>query len=321
MTTKPQSLLGQEPAENEHIHGESLESSPLSVSASEMRQFHRLHDLLERGGEGEKILQARALILCGLPLLRTARPVVHRVARVAPDTTLTVTYSTRDEAVPLPFGSDRALASWLQTQAILHRRSGGVVSFRHITEFFSAFEIEACGVQYQRFRERLARLESLAISLRIEAPASVARLNLHFIRRSVARRVPSLSPADFTGLLQDDDHCYGIQLDPAFFSYLVEHAVPLPLPLMRLFLNEPKAWDFTSFVLYRCYIARSRSVVPFDDLRAQLGSTDQYPRRLKMSLGKVLRKIRVAFPDCPAHFLPGQLGLSVEPWRPGRGRD
>ena len=248
--TLPEAGEGQEPASPR-----SQEASAPSVSPSEMRQFHRLYDLLEPGGEGERILQARALILCGLPLQRTSLPNVHRVARVGADTTLTVTYSSLDEGVHLPFGADRALASWLQTQAVRNRHTGGVVSFRHISEFFTAFGIEACGIQYRRFRERLARLESLAITLRIETSESVARLNLHFIRRSVQKRAPLLPNSDdLVAFLSGADHRYGIQLDPAFFGYLVDHAVPLPLPLMRLFIDEPKGWDFASFVLYRCYI-------------------------------------------------------------------
>jgi hypothetical protein len=46
---------------------------------------------------------------------------------------------------------------------------------------------------------------------------------------------------------------------------------------MRAFKNSPQGWDFASFVLYRSYAARSRSVLPWPALIEQLGCEDARP--------------------------------------------
>lgn len=95
--------------------------------------------------------------------------------------------------------------------------------------------------------------------------------------------------------------------------------MPLPLPVMRVFHNSPKAWDFASFVLYRSFAARTSSVIPWGDFLQQIASEDSAHRRLKASLGEVLAHIRVIYPDFPPRFLPGRQGLLIEPWRPPKG--
>jgi hypothetical protein len=85
---------------------------------------------------------------------------------------------------------------------------------------------------------------------------------------------------------------------------------------MRRFHGRPKAWDLAAFVLYRSYVARTPSAVPWPDLIAQLGSRDTFPRRLKATLSAVLDEIRVVYPNLRARFLPGFTGLEIQPWKP-----
>jgi uncharacterized protein (TIGR02246 family) len=48
--------------------------------------------------------------------------------------------------------------------------------------------------------------------------------------------------------------------------------VPLPLPIMRLFHNSPKAWDFAQIVLYRTYASSTTCVMTWPELLDQMSS-------------------------------------------------
>jgi hypothetical protein len=123
----------------------------------------------------EKLLQAKALILCALPYRRIETPSVTRHARLGRDSRLVVTYTSVLAGVPLPYGADRALFAWIQTKAY----GDGDGDFDSLTDFFEAFGIGRGGRDYEAFRGRLNRLQSLAISLAVETPSDVRRLNLH----------------------------------------------------------------------------------------------------------------------------------------------
>ncbi len=281
----------------------------------------RLAELSRAKGELEHnrslLLQAKALILCSLPYKRIAARSVTRTARLGRDTWLHVTFTSVEEGVPLAFGADRTLLGWIQTHAV----DDGFVSFETVTEFFRAFGLSDSGREYRRFRERLRRIESLAIRIRYETSQDLGSLHLRPIlasftpRSSRALREQPAAEAHQLVLLRIPGR-YGFQLDPTFHEYLRENKVPLPLPLMRLFKNSPQAWDFASLVLYRSYAARTRSVIPWPALVDQLGTADRSHRRLKAALAQVLDEIRVIYPNLPARFLYGQAGLQIDPWRP-----
>lgn len=170
-----------------------------------------------------------------------------RTARLGRDTWLHVTFTSVDEGVPLAFGADRTLLGWIQTHAV----DDGFVSFETVTEFCRAFGLSDSGREYLRFRERLRRIESLAIRIRYETSQDLGSLHLRPIlasftpRSSRALREQPAGEAHQLVLLRIPGR-YGFQLDPTFHEYLQENKVPLPLPLMRLFKNSPQAWAFAS---------------------------------------------------------------------------
>lgn len=278
-----------------------------------MARFRKLWATREAiSATSPRLVQARALILCALPYTPTAERSVTRTAQIGPGVRLSVTFTSVEPGVALPFGADRALFGWIQTQAI----RDDFVSLASLTGFFQAFDLHPSGRAYQCFRARLARLECLAISVRIDGPEESLRLHLHPLKQA---RIPrAFETSDQapppTQILRRSR--YGFSLDPDFLAYLRANPVPLSLPLMRLFHGRPKAWDLTAFVLYRSFVAKRPSVVPWSDLMAQLGSQDTYPRRLKATLSQVLAEIRVVHPDLGARFLPAFGGLQIVPWRP-----
>lgn len=264
------------------------------------------------------LLQAKAMVLCALPYKRVTDARITRKARIGKNTFLSVTFAAVGENAVLPFGADRALFGWIQTRAYRE----GFVAFETLKEFLSAFGLNDGGANYRLFKERVDRLTHFAVSIEASTEEEEALLNISPVRaayfpKTAASARRRLSTEGVGQLLLIPEK-YGFRLDPLFWEYLRANPVPLPLALMRLFHNKPKGWDFAQFVLYRCYAAKSKSVIPWSAFSEQLGSQDSNPRRLKATLAGFLREMKVVYRDLPAEFLPAYKGLAVAPWTPPR---
>jgi hypothetical protein len=133
-----------------------------------------------------KLVQAKALIFCALPYSRIPDRSVTRRARIGRESVLTVTFASIEPGVPLPYGADRALLGWIQTLCYHDR----FVSFDTLTQFFRAFGLSDSGREYARFRGRLERLMSLALSVRLDEGDTSARLAMQPLKNSVTPPEP-----------------------------------------------------------------------------------------------------------------------------------
>jgi hypothetical protein len=266
------------------------------------------------------LLAAKALVFCGFPLQPSPSTTITREAQIGADTHLTVYFSTTEPGVPLPFGADRALLSWITTLTY----DTGFVTFSSLTDFFEAFRLARSGVQYRRFEERLQRLLSLSLSVILKTPTGIVRLNMRPLQKAYTPRdgyearklLAAENDSGQLSLLPSDLKRYGIVLDPAFHEYLRNNPVVLPLPLMRRFHNRPLFWDAASYLLYRCWSARTLSRISWKQVRRQLASVDQHDRRLVQSLNRVALEIRADYPKFPAFVEAGSHDLIVAPFRP-----
>lgn len=284
--------------------------------ASEIRSTPHTSTTNKRGRKLDYLIQSKALLLCPLPYSRTSVRSIRRTAQVGRSAQLSVLITALDDQLPLPFGADRTLLSWLQTLAF----NTGFATFDAISEYHRYFGLSSGGRDYQVFRERLSRLENLAVQVRLESPDETATLRLHPIKKSY---LPNRSGA-IRGTLMDAGasprhlllrNRYGLALDSDFWTYLRDQPVALPLDLLLPFSSRPKAWDFASFVLYRSFAARQPATIPWTELTAQLASVDRSPRRLRATLARVLEELRELRPGFPARLLVGAGGLRIEPWR------
>lgn len=193
----------------------------------------------------EALLTAKALVFCGFPYKRTTAATIVREARLGADTHLTVHFSSSKLGVPIPFGADRALLSWITTLAY----QSGWVSFDSLTSFFDAFHLGHSGAEYRRFEQRLERLLSLSLTLVLrtssgEHHSNMPPLNDAFTPRkgAEARQLLTAENSPQLALVGSDLRRYGIVLNPKFHAYLREHPVALPLsyatlPLASSFLG------------------------------------------------------------------------------------
>ncbi|HXU45341.1 MAG TPA: hypothetical protein VN783_07435 [Thermoanaerobaculia bacterium] len=231
---------------------------------------------------------------------------------------MSVTYTSIEEGIPLPFGADRGLLAWIQTRAF----DDGFVRFDALAEYFQAFGLDQGGREYTAVRQRIRRLGSLAISITLESELESARLQMHPLKKIFLPKDGSGSIRPEVGRVSPQllliRRRYGFDLDPDLWALLRRHPVPQSLALLGQFHNRPKAWDFVSFVLYRCFAARCPTVVPWNELVQQLGSTDRTGHRLRRTLRRILEEVRGTHPGLPVRFLPNRGGLEVEPWRADR---
>ena len=263
----------------------------------------------------QSLVQAKGLLLCPLPLKRTTQTRLERRARIGEKDEIVVTFTAADASLPLPFGADRALLTWIQTRAYRH----GYALFDSLRDFLATFGLNTSGANYARFRQRLERIANLTIQVRVTGSA-IDVTNTRVIERAVLPDTPpgrrQLSCPDPDGSERSFQPTrYGLQLSHGFHRYLRASPIPLPLELLRHFHDKPMAWDLASLAIWRCFAARRASVVPWRSLVEQLGSHDRDRKQLKRSLSRTLDTIRLVHPGFPARFLPAYRGLAIEPWR------
>ena len=263
----------------------------------------------------ELLVQAKGLILCTLPLRRTAATRLIRRARIGESDEVRVTFAAVDPRIPLPFGADRAVLAWIQTRAY----RDGYILFETLNDFFSSFHLNSSGANYARFKERLERIANLTIQVRVTG-SDVDITNAPPVERAVFPDTPGerrrLCVAGSDGRERIlSPRRYGLQLSRSFHRYLCEAPIPLPLELLQRFHDKPMAWDLASLAIWRCFVASRASFIPWGSLVEHLGTRDRDRKQLKRALRRILDEIRVAYPTFPAQMLPLYRGLAIEPWR------
>lgn len=258
-------------------------------------------------------MQPRPLILAGLPYRRDdAVRELTRTARTGRRSLLRVTFLATDRRFPLPFGADRSLLAWITTKAF----TGGWVRFSAIADYFRTFGLDRGGRSYAIFRERFQRIANLAIQIEEVHDDDRTLRRLFLVPESVEPLQLLDGPVAGLGRRLFAYERYRFRLDEGFWRYLRETRVPMPLRVLRELHDQPQAWDFAQFLLYRCHVAKTLSVVPWRELVEQLGSQDRNPDRLRWVLRKLLARIAALEPRCRARFLRGSGGLEIEPQKP-----
>lgn len=274
----------------------------------------------------ELLYIAQVLVLCGLPYRQPKNPeglpLTHweRSARTAQGE-VRLTLGTLDPKLGLPYGKDRVLLSWLITKAL--QTGSPKITWDTATEFFEAFGLDSGGSSYRWFLSAWKRLANLAIKIdRHEYGRGEDWGRLRVVIEDY--RLPTLKEQlqEATGGVRLPlEAPYAAELGAKLFQELQEgRVVPLPLPVMREFQDEPKAWDFACFVFWRSWVCgkaqqlngNPTARISWKDLQLQLGSTDKDAKQLRKSLKAFLDRLRIVWPECQARFETGGI-LVIEP--------
>jgi len=264
----------------------------------------------------ELLYIAQVLVLCGLPYRQPksaeGAPLTHweRSARTAQGEVRLI-LGTLDPKVGLPYGKDRVLLSWLITKAL--QTGSPKITWDTATDFFEAFGLNTGGANYRWFLAAWKRLANLAIKIdRHEYGRGEDWGRLRVVIEDYRLPTPREQIQEATGGVRLPlEAPYAAELGAKLFQELQEgRVVPLPLPVMREFQDEPKAWDFACFVFWRSWVCQKSQQfnsnpvarISWQDLQLQLGSTDKDAKQLRKTLRAFLDRLRIVWPECQAGF-------------------
>lgn len=263
--------------------------------------------LAEREKPSRPALVSQALILCPLPYRKPKDTILERVTRV-PGGNITVSFAATRKGVSLPFGNDAVLLDLLCSEA--RRKKTREITFERAKELLELLELEdtTSGRSYQRVRERLVRLASVVISVnRAQAGFNVRLVDSWDFGTSKEARTEAQGA---TRLFP-----YAIRFSPEFFEDLMSFYVPIPEKVLVAFKSNPTEYHLMKRITHRALVARSESLIPWDELRDELGNRDSNPRRFKADVRRVLLKLALAWEDMPLTLVDEKAGLAVHPRR------
>lgn len=303
------SLLGQATDEHQQVL-QAIADAPGSLLGVSTREYQKLQSAYSaiHGQDQELLVVAQALMLCGLPYRPTKETHHVREARTSKGRVRLVVTAT-DPDTPLPYGKDRVVLAWVTTKAL--RDNNPVVSWESSSEFFDLMGLNKDGRTYRAFWESWRRLSQATFKIQIIQNGRDSGRHAPIFERW---DLPTLGDErkEATGLVRLPGMNYSVELGTAMWEHLRENPVPLRLEIMQAFQDEPKAWDFVSFVCWRswlCERAKSEGIgnpvarIPFAELLQQLGSVDKDHKRLRKTLKDILDRLGTMWPEMQARFI------------------
>lgn len=262
---------------------------------SEIREFQR--KLATQ--DFDKIMHtAKTLALCSLPISPTEDRTIEREAIDDRGVKVHVRFSSHDPKIPLPYGNDRAIITWLMTLA--REKGSPKVEFDSAMQFFSAFGMADSGKNYTDLREALERISNVVITYGYKSEAMDVDRDrgekLVYDKQLPSRRDVTSERSGlvrFPGFLPS----YYIEFGPRTFDELVASPVSIPLDILRRYRGTPTTWDLLNFI-----VASASRLGP-DDERSEslksiaqfMGSRDQNLRKLKQRADLLAREVGAFF--------------------------
>jgi hypothetical protein len=263
------------------------------------RKVDTLMGIWNKGLSGEALFLARILIQCGLPVTPEPSGVVTRTARTGQYERVSVTFSVTDPNIPLPFGNDRLMAHFLTTKAV--RKQSTLLNWNDVNEYLAVFgQYERSGRNHRLAQERFIRLAFMNITVLVVDTKNDVTSTM---------KVPLIGAARISGgmdtgtgkwtvresprqlLMQNTE---ALQIDPIFFSRFLEEgkSVPVPIELILATAKSPRLMDFALFLYWRCFAARSETVITWEQLKGQFDARSGDVQFWKKNFRKVLTIIK-----------------------------
>lgn len=269
------------------------------------KQALRLGQLLDdrnTGRLGDEVIKiAQAMLLCTLPYSATTENHITRTARLGDGSTLTVTFSTGIPDVPLPFGSDRKLLAWVFDRAI--NSESPMIAWESAWEYQKEMGLKRSGKNNKDLRERFHRISGLNINIERKDASGVAGKNFSII--DTYHLPPSIAgkkanPNQRTlGYTADTPELppppFGISINQTLFHDIRKHHVAVPRGLWLQAKGTSQVQDMVLWLYYRCYAAKTESVIPWSALAEQFPQ-DKNPRRARQHAREAIAQLRLLWP-------------------------
>jgi len=209
-------------------------------------------------------------------------------------------FSTGIPDVPLPFGSDRKLLAWVFDRAI--NSESPMIAWESAWEYQKETGLKRSGKNNKDLRERFHRIISgLNINIERKDASGIAGKNFSII--DTYNLPPSISGQKFN----PDQRSLGYtteeapELPPApfgiktLFHDIRKHHVAVPRSLWLQAKGNSQVQDMVPWLYYRCYAAKTESVIPWSALAGQF-SQDKNPRRARQHAREAIAQLRLLWP-------------------------
>ncbi len=257
-----------------------------------------IREARDSGALGDDVFKlAQAMILCTLPYRPTSEVKITRKARLGDGSTLIVTFMAARDGIPMAFGSDRKLLTWMFDKAI--QSDSPFVPWNKATEYSKETGINDSGKNLRDLRDRFRRLSGLVISIERRTQAGEKGKTVPVIEEfNLPPSVASMeAEAAGQGRLPELAEIYGFKLNESLWRDIKRHNVAIPRELWLRTKGSAQLQDILLWMFYRCYSAQTESVVPWDGIRQQLPQEDSNPWRLKQLVKTAVMELRLIWPE------------------------
>ncbi len=270
-------------------------SRAISKRALDVAEIRESRD---SGALGDDVFKlAQAMILCTLPYRPTAEVKITRKARLGDGSTLIVTFMAARDGVPMAYGSDRKLLTWMFDKAI--QSDSPFVPWKNAAEYSKETGINDSGKNLKDLRERFRRLSGLVISIERRTAAGEKGKTVPVIEEfNLPPSVASMQAEELgQSRLPELAEVYGFRLNESLWKDIKRHNVAIPRELWLRTKGSAQLQDILLWMFYRCYSAQTESVVPWEGIRQQLPQEDSNPWRLKQLVKTAVMELRLIWPE------------------------
>ncbi len=262
---------------------------------------------------------AQTMILCTLPYRPTeGERQITKKARLSDGSMLSVTFTAGREDVPLPYGADRKLLTWMIDRCI--QSDVPLIEWHTATEYMRDIGLTDAGNNLRELKQRFRRLAGLLITIERRSLASERGKMLAFIEEwNLPHSVDLEAEKAGQDRLPAVREHYGFLMNEKLFQEVKKNHVVIP---RRFWLRTrnigSQMQDYILWLLYRCYCAQSETFIPWDKLRDQLWQADKKINRIKMRFTKAVRFLKAIWPEVNVQVLAEGLliGPSTKPLLP-----
>lgn len=257
---------------------------------------------LEAGKVG---FMARMLVQATMP---HSDPKDHTFERVNGSFTLSMTAGS--PKIGLPYGTiPRLLLSWITTEAVKTKERELILG-DSMSGFMRQLDLVPTGGRWgsvTRLKDQTKRLFSASVSCYTDTPEGYQNINFHVVKRSSLWWEPK-NPHQQT-LWQSS-----ILLDADFFDEITNRPVPIDMRALKALKRSPLALDIYNWLTYRMSYLNRSTVIPWEALQMQFGSSYAEKRIFKYKFLEALKKVQLVYPE--AKVCDSDNGLRLTPSKP-----
>jgi hypothetical protein len=215
-------------------------------------------------------------------------------------TKVSITLGTATKKIPIPYGKDRLLLVFLQTQAKL--TNSRTIKWEDAFHFLKFFDYDTGGKSYKWLAESWQRLANLYFTIQIENQKFKTRPHMLFEQLTIPN--PKFIPENSTTPPPNPDSDFSITFTEQFYKELTNEdrpPVPLNLELMKAFKNNSTNWDLVSLFCYYSYNAQFRKnktvLIPATELLDQLGTQATNVKEIRRHIRNTIEILKIAWPE------------------------